>query len=136
MAGDERISRTVTTVPFAISFFNVNTKLRLPGHWHFATITLIWDTLGPVGFPSFADTNEAIQSYLKRITAKPFKDATNEDVADSIFERINHWEMPEVITRYGGRFSLSELQLSVRGVPDDLNHADGFTTYTVRRSAH
>lgn len=125
-------ARTVTIGPFAAFFTNVNTAMALPGHSHFAEVTLVYETLAPRGFPAFAGTYAAVQARLVELTRRPFRDATNEDVADRLFEAFDGWTDPEVV-RWGGSFALAELRLAVRGVPDAIGHADGFTTYGVRR---
>jgi len=124
----------VTVGPFSIFFTNINRAMHLPGHSHFATVTLVYQTApGAHGFPAFAMTYEAIQRHLRALTDRPFHDSTNEDVADTLFAAFDGWTAPP-IEQWGGSFSLVRLELAVRGVPDRIGHADGFTTYSVERT--
>jgi hypothetical protein len=123
--------KSVTVGPFSMFFTNVNKEMNLPGHSHFATLTLEYQTLGAHGFPAFAETYAAIQQRIQVLTALPFRDATNEVVADRLFADFATFTDP-CIERWMGHFQLVRLTLSVRGVPDRIGHADGFTDYTVR----
>lgn len=124
--------RSVTAGPFGIMFANVNTAMRLAGHAHHAEVVLTWRTLGAVGFPAFADTYRDVQARLIDLTARPFRDATNEAVADALWAGLDGWE-PPYAARYGGSYQLASLLLRVRGVPDRIGHADGWTSYLVAR---
>jgi hypothetical protein len=122
---------SVTIGPFSLFFTNVNRQMRLPGHSHFALLTLQYATTpGEHGFPAFEGTYAAVQRHIMDTTATPFHDMTNEDVADALWRAFDAWSHPEV-ERWGGAFRLAKLELAVRGVPDRIGHADGFTTYTV-----
>lgn len=126
------MTKTITVGPFSAFFFNVNREMGLPGHSHFAQITLEFRTNGDGhGFPAFGETYKAIQDHIIKLTEKPFRDATNEVVADRLYEAFTHLD-DERITKWGGDFTLVRMTLSVRGVPDKIGHADGFTDYTVR----
>src|SRR5262245_28712269 len=123
--------RTAVTIgPFSIFFTNVNRAMRLPGHSHFATVTLSYETLQERGFPAFAATYAVVQERLKLLTERPFHDMTNEAVADALWNAFADWTDP-AIAEWGGSFRLARLELAVRGVPDKIGHADGFTIYTV-----
>ena len=128
--------RHVITGPFSAFFSNVNTKMRLKGHSHFAQVTLYWQHFGPLGFPSFESTHAIIQHEIRGLLAKPLKDHTNEDVAQRLFDNFCLWH-PEYSSILRGwpdcDFALQRLDLAVRGVPDNLGHADAFTTYTIQR---
>jgi hypothetical protein len=125
------IQGSVTIGPFAIFFTNVNRTMKLPGHSHYAEVRLTYATeAGAHGFPAFATTYAAVQERLKAHTERPFHDCTNEDVAAQLWCAFADWT-DESIAAWGGRFSLARLELAVRGVPDKIGHADGFTTYTV-----
>jgi len=127
------IRGSVTVGPFSVFFTNVNKTMQLPGHSHFATVTLTYQTAnGDHGFPAFADTYHAVQQHLMALCALPFRNATNEDVADRLWAAFDGWSDP-VVDKWGGAFRLARLELAVRGVPDKIGHADGFTTYTVER---
>lgn len=107
--------------------------MRLPGHSHFATVTLTYETApGHHGFPAFAATYAAVQERLMALTAQPFRDCTNEDVAAALWEAFLDWSDPR-IAEWGGAFAIQALRLAVRGVPDRIGHADGFTEYAVDR---
>jgi hypothetical protein len=127
---------TVTIGPFSIFFTNINRAMKLPGHSHFATVTLAYRTGGDGsrGFPAFGSTYGAVQARLIELTEKPFHDMTNEKVAAHLFAAIDVWTHPEV-EKWGGAFELARLDLAVRGVPDRIGHADGFTTYTIEAAA-
>ena len=119
--------------PFGIFFTNINREMNLPGHSHYAQVSLLYRTLGSTGFPAFEETYATIQGKLKDLTKKPFRDHTNERIARELFaafagEEFNGEPWKE---KYGGDYRLAELSLSVRGVLDRIGHADGFTTYTV-----
>lgn len=126
----------VTVGPFSIFFTNVNTAMALKGHAHFATVTMRYRNGGDEtkGFPAFEGTYAAIQRRLKELTERPFRDATNEAVAAQLYDAMQDFTDPE-IERWGCTFHLVRLELAVRGVPDKIGHADGFTTYTVEEDA-
>ena len=125
---------TVTVGPFPIYFGNVNTAMGLRGHHHTAAVVLEYDTpIGLHGYPSFRETNDALRSHLEHLTGarNTFRDATNEDVAERLFDalakfRAASWEP------YGGQYTLTALHLDVEGVWDDIGHDAGVTRYTVR----
>ena len=127
---ERRLRRTISIGPFSAYFTNINTKMHLPGHTHFATVTLHYETLGDTGFPAFANTYAAVQRHIEQLTARPFRDMTNEDVADSLWNAFAAWTDGE-IEKFGGAFALRRLEFAVRGAPDKIGHADGFTVYTV-----
>ena len=123
----------ITIGPFGIFFTNINREMNLPGHSHYAEVTLSYRTLGMTGFPAFEETYATIQRMLKDYTEKPFRNHTNEAIAREFFaifagEDFNGESWKD---RFGGEYCLTELSLSVRGVHDKIGHADGFTTYTV-----
>jgi hypothetical protein len=119
---------SVTIGPFSLFFTNVNRQMRLPGHSHFGLLTLHYATApGHHGFPAFAGTYAAVQRHIMDATTKPFHDMTNEDVADALWQAFDAWSDPEV-EQWDGSFRLTRLELEVRGVPDAIGHADGFTT--------
>ena len=124
--------KSITVGPLGVYFTNVNTAMKLAGHGHYAEVTLEFETLAERGFPAFASTYAVIQERLIEFFARPFRDATNEDVADQLFTVFDGWSDP-VIDEWGGIFSLAQVRLSVRGVLDRIGHADGFTVYTVGR---
>ena len=128
------IERSITAGPFAIFFTNVNTAMGIPGHSHFAEVTLEFRSLGAIGFPAFEHTYEVIQAYLVAATVNPFRGATNEDVADQLWNVIQKVDW-SALDHFGGKFELCRLELAVRGVPDKIGHADGFTRYTVKQAA-
>lgn len=105
--------------------------MGLPGHSHFATVDLYYRS-GEIGFPSFERTHRAILERLQDLTGRPFRDHTNEAVARELFAGMDGYTNAEIM-RWGGEYSLQRLDLNVRGVPDAIGHADGFTTYTVER---
>src|SRR5262245_12059167 len=128
---DVETRASVTVGPFAIFFTNINRAIRFPGQSQFAQVKIKDVTNGTGhGFPAFAPTYAAIQRHLVALTARPFHDMTNEDVAAHLWTAFLDWRDDEV-ERWGGCFSLTKLELAVRGVPDHMGHADGFTTYTV-----
>ena len=124
------LRRTIMIGPFSAYFTNINKAMHLPGHTYFATITLHYETLGATGFPAFASTYAAVQRLIERVTAHPFRDMTNEDVADRLWKAFVTWTDPE-IEKFGGAFALRRLEFGVRGAPDRIGHADGFTVYAV-----
>ncbi len=109
--------------------------MNLPGHSHFATVRFIFETTGAVGFPSFADTHAAIQKRLSDMTLRPFRDCTNEKVLEIIWTAFEGWSNPaaEKYKRGGSGYELHAVELAVRGVPDKIGHADGFTVYRKER---
>jgi hypothetical protein len=116
--------------PFSIFFTNVNKRMGIPGHSHFAQVTICYDTLSDVGFPSFQQTHDVIQDALKQATAKTFRDCTNENVVDILFNVICNIKHPD-IDKWGGVYRVAWVELAVRGVPDKIGHSDGFTKYKV-----
>lgn len=125
-----KLRKTITTGPFMGFFFNRNTTMNLRGHGHSCSVTLEWETDGKVGFPAFADTYKAVQEQVTDLLADPFRDHTNEDVADFLWSELEGWSHP-VIEKWGGQFHLAKLVLGVLGVPDDIGHADGWAFYTI-----
>src|SRR4051812_2815054 len=75
----------ITVGPFGIFFTNINREMNLPGHSHFAEVTLSYRTLGTTGFPAFEETYATIQRMLKDLTEKPFRNHTNEAIARELF---------------------------------------------------
>jgi hypothetical protein len=125
---------SITVGPFSVFFTNVNRAMKLPGHSHFALVTLTYaHQTGGRGFPAFADTYAAIQQRLVQETSAPFHDMTNEDVAAHLWRVFEPWSDPAIV-KWGGVFSLAQLELAVRGVPDRIGHADGFTRYRIGRA--
>jgi hypothetical protein len=110
--------------------------MKIAGHSHFATLELTFDTLGRHGFPAFAETYCAIQDVIKLQTAKPLRDHKNEDVADMFFNVFHDpaLYLVEPFAHWGGAYELSSIRLGVRGVPDKIGHADGFTYYQVTKA--
>ena len=129
---------TITVGPLNLFFTNKNDQMALPGHSHYATVTLVFLTLPApgdepdVGFPAFADTYGAVKARIKELTAKPFRNATNEVVARQLFDSFDGWSDP-VFDKWPGSWMLTKLILSVQGVPDRIGHADGMTHYTIDR---
>lgn len=123
----------ITIGPFGIFFTNINKEMNLPGHSHYAEVVLVYRTIGSTGFPAFAETYATIQKILKELTLLPFRNQTNESVARSLFSAFvkEDFHSEQWKEKYGGKFTLTELSLRVRGVLDKIGHADGFTTYTV-----
>lgn len=127
--------------------------MGLRPHQHYATVRLTLDTLGPLGFPVFGATVDPIHAVLRYLTERPFRDSTNEDVADALFtamdalltgldrpQRVESedartaWELARgALLSWGGEYRLKALDLAVMGVPDDIGHSDGIATYTVSR---
>ncbi len=134
------MTETVTVGPFGLFFTNVNQEMKLPGHSHSGTLTLEFLNIRPMqgepgsrGFPAFAETYEAITRRLIELTAKPFRDSTNEEVARRLFDGFYRWTAPE-IDKWGGRWILLGIELGVQGVRDRIGHADGVTRYRVYRT--
>lgn len=127
------MKQSIKIKDFSIFFTNVNREMKLKGHSHFALVSL---TFGHdrTGFPAFEETYAYIKKELRTLTAKPFMDATNEEIARKIFEHFSTIEYWQLNWKYHTTtFYLQSITLSVRGVLDDLGHADGFTDYTVEK---
>lgn len=126
--------RTVTVGPFPFFFGNVNVAMGLRGHHHTAALTLVFSTDAAHGYPSFKVTNDAIRARLESLTGtrNTFRDATNEDVANRLWDAFNGWTAPEW-EPWGGSYRLAELHMDVHGVLDDIGHDEGTTRYSVRR---
>jgi hypothetical protein len=125
---------TLRAGPFSVFFTNVNTKMALRGHSHFATVDLFWtaDAPGQLTFPSFADTHADIQAKLIELLAKPLVDFANEDVATMLLLALAGYRTPAMLKWSDPpTYWLSALELHVRGVPDAIGHADSFSTYRV-----
>lgn len=118
--------------PFSIHFCNQNTEMELRGHCHFAQVYFEFETLGAYGFPSFAHTHAEIQGHLVTMTATPFRKSTNEVVLRKIFEFFRSVELKETLKYRGAKFRLAGMELHVRGVPDEIGHADSFTVYKIK----
>lgn len=130
----------ITIGPFGIFFSNKNEEMQLPGHSHHATVTMRFRTRGRFGFPAFADTYAELQEQLVGLTAAPFRNATNEEVARRLYEQVGASLQADreagadtAIVRRGGEYELVSLALNVRGTLDRIGHADGWTEYVVQR---
>lgn len=127
------MSACVVVGPFPIYFGNVNEAMGLPGHYHTAAVTLEYGySYGTHGYPSFKETNDAIRERLRVQTARIFRDATNEDVAQRLWAAFAKWTAPEW-QRWGGRYWLAALHLDVEGVDDAIGHDPSTTRYSLRR---
>lgn len=131
----ERLDRTVTVGPIAIFFTNVNRAMNLRAHSHAGAVTVVYDTVGRHGYPSFAETNAALERRIHALTRSVFKDATNEDIADRLFAHLDGYTAPEC-ERWGGSYRLRAVHLDVVGVRDQIGHDTGTTRYTVARPHH
>jgi hypothetical protein len=124
--------RTVDVGPFAIYFTNVNRAMGLRAHSHTGAVTVVYDTVGRHGYPSFAVTNGALEARIHELTRRPFKDATNEDIADRLWAHLDGYVAPEW-EPWGGKYALRAVHLDVIGVHDDIGHDNSTTRYTVAR---
>lgn len=127
------LRKTITTGPFLSFFFNRNTEMQLKGHGHTCNVTLVWETLDTRGFPAFEATYADIDNRVRELLEKPFRNHTNENVADYLFEGFDEWSTPE-IDEWGGEWRLHAMTLGVIGVHDDIGHAAGETFYRVERT--
>ncbi|MEU9033776.1 hypothetical protein AB0D45_02510 [Streptomyces sp. NPDC048352] len=124
--------RTVDVGPFAIYFTNVNKAMGLRAHSHTGSVTVVYDTIGRHGYPSFAETNAALERRIHELTRRVFKDATNEDIADRLWAHLDGYVAPEW-EPWGGQYRLRAVHLDVIGVHDDIGHDNSTTRYTVAR---
>lgn len=129
------MKRSVTVGPFPVYFGNVNRAMGLRGHYHTARVSLVYSTDAAHGYPSFKDTNDALRGKLRELTRGIFRDATNEDVTDRLFQALDGWTAPSW-DQYGGAYSLAAVHLDVDGVLDDIGHDEGTTRYTTAREDH
>lgn len=128
-------TRTVTVGPFPIYFGNVNVAMGLRGHYHTAAVLLVYGYVrGEHGYPSFLQTNNDLRDRLRDLTHGIFRDATNEDVAERLFDALADWTGPSW-AKWGGRYWLDHLILDVEGVHDDIGHDAATTRYAVQRGA-
>jgi hypothetical protein len=127
------MNRTISIGPLRLLFENVNTEMGIRQHTHQAQVTVTYLTVGRHGFPSFESTNRALLAHLHKLTLAPFKDATNEDVADQLFQHLDGYTDPEWV-QWGGDYSLLAVTLGVEGVFDDIGHDAGMTLVTCERS--
>ncbi|MET7720657.1 hypothetical protein [Streptomyces mirabilis] len=131
----EALDRPITVGPIGIFFTNVNRAMNLRAHSHTGAVTVVYDTVGRHGYPSFADTNAALERRIHELTRAVFKDATNEDIADRLFAHLDGYTAPEW-ERWGGIYRLRAVHLDVIGVRDQIGHDTGTTRYTVARPHH
>lgn len=140
---------SITVPPLGCYFANENKAMGLRPHQHYAEVTLTWDTMGPLGFPVFQDTVDALRGLLRDWTERPFRDATNEDVASVLWHRFSnladdvHKDLAstdhtyghalEVLRGWGGEYRLGALELAVMGAPDDIGHSEGMARYRIER---
>ncbi|MDT0377245.1 hypothetical protein RM572_00445 [Streptomyces sp. DSM 42041] len=129
------LARTVTVGPIPIYFTNVNRPMGLRAHSHTGAVTVVYDTIGQHGYPSFAVTNTALEDRIHALTRKVFKDATNEDIADRLWGHLDGYVAPEW-EEWGGQYALRAVHLDVVGVHDAIGHDNGTTRYTVARTHH
>ena len=126
------MTRTITVGPFPIFFTNVNRPMNLRAHSHTGAVTVVYDTIGRHGYPSFQVTNEALERRIHELTRDVFKDATNEDIADRLWDHLDGYTAPEW-EEWGGEYTLRAVHLDVIGVHDLIGHDNGTTRYTVAR---
>jgi hypothetical protein len=126
------MARTVTVGPFPIYFTNVNRAMGLRAHSHTGAVTVVYDTLAPHGYPSFQETNDALERRIHELTRDVFKDATNEDIADRLWDHLDGWTAKEW-EHWGGGYRLRAVHLDVIGVHDTIGHDNGTTRYTTAR---
>jgi hypothetical protein len=126
------MTRTITVGPFGIFFTNVNRAMGLRAHSHTGGVTVVYDTLAPHGYPSFQATNNALEARIHELTRDVFKDATNEDIADRLWDHLDGYTAPEW-EHWGGGYRLRAIHLDVIGVHDTIGHDTGTTRYTVAR---
>ncbi|MEV0016672.1 hypothetical protein [Streptomyces tendae] len=131
----ELMDRTITVGPIGIFFTNVNRAMGLRAHSHTGAVTVVYDTIGRHGYPSFADTNQALERRIHDLTRAVFKYATNEDIADRLFAHLDGYTAPEWLS-WGGQYRLRAVHLDVIGVRDAIGHDTGTTRYTVARPHH
>lgn len=124
--------RTLTVGPFGVFYTNVNRSMGLRAHSHTAYVTVVYDTIGPHGYPSFAATNDALRDRIHELTREVFKDATNEDAADRLFAHLDGYVAPEWES-WGGGYQLRAVHFDVVGVRDVIGHDESTTRYTVAR---
>jgi len=125
-----RLTCSITVGPMSIFFTNVNKAMNIPGHSHFAEVIICFATTSDIGFPSFEQTHDVIHQVLTEQTKQVFRGYTNEDVAHYLFDVVDQIKHPD-IDKWGGSYHLGWIELAVRGVPDKIGHADGFTRYRV-----
>ncbi|MFG2404255.1 hypothetical protein ACGFR8_07925 [Streptomyces brevispora] len=125
--------RTVEVGPIPIFFTNVNRPMGLRAHSHTGAVTVVYDTTGRHGYPSFAVTNAALERHIHELTRTVFKDATNEDIADRLFAHLDGYVAREW-EEWGGDYRLHAIHLDVIGVHDAIGHDNSTTRYTVARS--
>jgi hypothetical protein len=133
----EELIRTIAVGPLSIFFTNVNKAMGIPGHSHFAEVKIVFQTLGPIGFPVFAETVDLLKKLLFDETQRVFRDSTNEDVESRLWEAVNRWvenrHNEPILAKWGGDYMLLALEVAVRGVPDKIGHSDGFARYMIQR---
>jgi len=120
----------VTVGPFGIQFTNKNTTHNLKTHSHYAEVSLRYESRAGVGFPSFKATHDVLADELRRFTARPFADHTNERLTREILAHFAAFTHPD-IEDWGGDYALQRVTLRVQGVHDIIGHAPGMTTYEV-----
>ena len=118
---------TITLEPIRIFFCNINAEMGLKGHCHYAEVIIEWETIGEIGYPSFAHTNKEVRDFVQGLELKGIK-GTNEQVLRYIWDSLGNIDFEEC-EKYNGKFRLYSLTLKVMGVKDSNNHDDGFTTY-------
>tara|TARA_R110002020_G_scaffold381562_1_gene592465 strand:- start:21 stop:437 length:417 start_codon:yes stop_codon:yes gene_type:complete len=130
------VSESVEVGPVGFFFTNVNRQMNLAGHSHTAWLTLIYahDSEKTNGFPVFDSTVRAVEDKLNELTAKPFRDCTNEKLAAILFGEFLDWEIPQDADRWGGEYSLEKIRMAVQGVRDKIGHAHSLTVYNVEKN--
>lgn len=123
------LRETITVGPIGITFCNTNSAMKLKGHCHTAGVWVTYATTGAFGYPSFKATNDALRAKVYELTAKPFRDCTNEDVTRALFWGLYEFRSPEW-DDWAGTYELATVRLDVIGVEDTIGHDPGVTTYT------
>jgi hypothetical protein len=133
----DTLHKSITVGPLAIFFTNVNKAMGIPGHSHYAEVTITWQTTGAIGFPVFEETVAEVKRLLQQVTDHPFRNSSNEDVAERLWEALDaftrHRDANPVLAKWGGDYRLLSFELAVRGVPDKIGHSDGFARYRIAR---
>lgn len=120
---------TITLNNIPLFFCNVNKEMGLTGHCHHADLSITFETLTSVGYPSFKKTNDFVRKHVQSLPLKGFK-GTNEDVAAAIFGHLVLMDL-DIFDEYVGKFRVYKIKLNVYSHEDENNHDNGYTTYKV-----
>lgn len=130
----EKMKFSISTPELSFQFINLNSQMKLRGHYHFATVQFTFASEyhdKVVGFPVFEDTVKEIHDKVLELTKKPLRDTTNEGLTFLLFDEISKLKITSAEKWNCDKYWLKKVKVNIRGVRDDIGHSDGFAEYVL-----